>query len=74
MGHSMTGKQQRRGAAIVELALFLPVYFLVAMGTIETCRALYIRQSLKIAAYECARVGIIPAPLCPTCSCNATLC
>ena len=30
------------------------------MATIETCRMIYIRQSLKIAAYECARLGIVP--------------
>lgn len=28
------------------------------MATIETCRMIYLRQSLKIAAYECARLGI----------------
>lgn len=30
------------------------------MGTIEVCRMIYLRQSLRIAAYECARLGIIP--------------
>lgn len=30
------------------------------MATIETCRVLYLRQSLTIAAYECARLGVIP--------------
>ncbi len=28
------------------------------MGTIETCRMIYLRQSLKLASYECARIGI----------------
>ncbi len=45
---------------MVELALFLPVYFVITMATIETCRMLYLRQSLKIAAYECARLAILP--------------
>lgn len=49
----------RSGAAMIELALFLPVFFVITMGTIETCRMLYLRQSLTIAAYECARMGII---------------
>lgn len=49
----------RSGAAMIELALFLPVFFIITMGTIETCRMLYLRQSLTIAAYECARMGII---------------
>lgn len=30
------------------------------MGTIEVCRVLYLRQSLTIAAYECARLSVIP--------------
>ena len=50
----------RHGAALIELAICLPVFFLITMATIETCRMIYIRQSLKIAAYECARLGIIP--------------
>ncbi len=45
---------------MVELALFLPVFFLITMATIETCRMLYLRQSLKIATYETARLGIVP--------------
>ena len=45
---------------MIELAVFLPVLFAITMGTIETCRMLYLRQSLKIAAYECARLGIVP--------------
>ena len=52
--------RQRNGAAMVEFALCLPVFFLIAMGTIETCRMIYLRQSIKIAAYECARLGIMP--------------
>jgi hypothetical protein len=50
----------RHGAALIELAICLPVFFLITMATIETCRMIYIRQSLKIAAYECARLGIVP--------------
>jgi hypothetical protein len=42
------------------MAVCFPVFFLITMATIETCRMIYIRQSLKIAAYECARLGIVP--------------
>jgi hypothetical protein len=49
-----------QGAALIELAVCLPVFFLITMATIETCRMIYLRQSLKIAAYECARLGIVP--------------
>ena len=51
---------KRRGASLIELAICLPVFFLITMATVETCRMIYLRQSLKIAAYECARLGIIP--------------
>lgn len=45
---------------MVEFAICMPVFFLLAMSTIETCRMMYLRQSLKIAGYECARIGITP--------------
>lgn len=57
LSHAQSKKQ---GAALVELALFLPIYFMITMATIETCRVLYIHQSLSIAAYECARIGVVP--------------
>ncbi len=53
-------RSKRRGAALVEFSILLPVFCVLVIGTIETCRGLYLRQSLKIAAYECARLGIIP--------------
>ncbi len=52
--------KKKNGAAIVEFALFLPLFFMITMASIETCRVLYLRQSLTIAAYECARLGVIP--------------
>ncbi len=53
-------ERNRKGAALVELAVCLPVFFMIAMATVETCRMIYLRQSIKIAAYECARLGIVP--------------
>lgn len=50
----------RDGAAIVEVALTLPILVLICLATIDTCRVLYVRQSAKLAAFECARVGIVP--------------
>ncbi len=55
-----SGASQRRGAAIVEVALTLPILVLICLATIDTCRAIFVRQSAKLAAFECARVGIIP--------------
>jgi Flp pilus assembly protein TadG len=51
---------QRRGAAIIELSIVLPVILLIVLGTIETCSMIFLKQSLKIAAYEGARVAIVP--------------
>lgn len=50
----------RLGIAIVEVALVLPIFVTIALATIDTCRVIYIRHSAKIAAYECARLGIVP--------------
>ncbi len=48
----------RRGAHIVEMALVLPILIMVVFGIIEFARANQIRQAVKQAAYEGARVGI----------------
>ncbi len=52
--------KKRSGAALIEFAFCMPLFFAITMGTIEVCRLLYLKQSIKIAAYECARLGIIP--------------
>jgi len=31
------------------------------MGTVETCKMIFLQQSLEIAAYEAARVTIVPS-------------
>ena len=49
-----------RGAAVTEFALVLPLLVLVLFATIETCSMMYLEQTLKIAAYEGARVALIP--------------
>lgn len=51
-------KTKRRGTATSECALVLPLLILFTVGTIETCSALYLKESLTIAAYEGARVGV----------------
>ena len=47
----------RRAAATTELALCLPIVISIAFATIEICSAIYLKESLTIAAYEGARVG-----------------
>jgi Flp pilus assembly protein TadG len=51
---------KQHGAAVVELAIVLPIFVLIVFGTIEACSMLYLTQSLHIAAYEAARVSLIP--------------
>ncbi|MFO1062818.1 MAG: TadE/TadG family type IV pilus assembly protein [Pirellulales bacterium] len=60
MSAARLARRQRTGGAIVEFAVCFPIFFLITMATIETCRLIYLRQSIKIAAYECARLAIIP--------------
>ena len=48
----------RNGEAAVEAALCIPVVILVMFGTLETCSGIFLNESLKIVAYEGARVGV----------------
>lgn len=50
----------RRGVTAIELAICLPVLVLVTLATVEACTMLYLKQSLKIAAYEACRVALVP--------------
>ncbi len=50
-------REQRRGAAAVELALVLPVFFLIAFGMIEFTRGLFLQAALSNAVREGARYG-----------------
>lgn len=52
--------EKRRAAAVVELALTLPVFVLIFLATIEATSMIFLKQSLEIAAYEGARIAIIP--------------
>jgi len=51
---------RRRGAALVEFAVTLPLLVLILFATIEACSMVYLQQSLKIAAYEGVRVALVP--------------
>ena len=52
--------QSRRGVAAAELAVCLPMLFVVIFGSIEACNLLFLRQSLVAAAYEGAMLGSRP--------------
>ncbi len=53
--------QRRRGAAVVEAALVLPIFFVVVMGIIEFGRAFMVSQLLQNAARECCRKAVTGA-------------
>ncbi len=48
----------RQGVAVAELVFCLPIVLVLAFGTMEICAALFLRETLAIAAYEGARVGV----------------
>ena len=55
-----SGRNCRKGLAVVELAVCLPVLVVILLATIETCVMLQLQQNLAITAYEGARIGIMP--------------
>ena len=52
-------RPDRRGAAAVEMAIVLPLFFLVVLGIIEFGRALMVSQLLTTAARDAGRVAIM---------------
>lgn len=53
-------KAQRRGALSVEFAICASIFFVVVMAGFEFTRFMFARHSVDQAAYEAARVGIVP--------------
>jgi Flp pilus assembly protein TadG len=47
-----------RGVAAAELAVCLPVVVLLVIATIEACSAIFLKQSLTVAAYEGVRTAL----------------
>ncbi len=47
----------RRGAAVVELAVSMPVLFIVIFASIEACNMTFLKQRLTESAYEGALLG-----------------
>lgn len=50
----------RAGAAIVEMAVCLPLLLLISFGAIEAANAIFLKQALSQVAYEGARAGSLP--------------
>ena len=51
-------RNSRRGAAVAELAVCLPIVLLLVVGTLEACTMIFLNHSLAIASYEGVRVAI----------------
>ncbi|MEM6978316.1 MAG: TadE family protein [Planctomycetota bacterium] len=50
--------RMRRGAAVVEFAVCLPILVLLIFGSIEASSMIFLKQSVNVAAYEAAREAI----------------
>ncbi|MEZ6135356.1 MAG: pilus assembly protein [Pirellulaceae bacterium] len=48
---------KRKGTAVVELAVCLPVLVLIVFASIESCNAIFLKQSAASAAYEAAKIA-----------------
>jgi Flp pilus assembly protein TadG len=53
------GAKRRRGTAVVEFAVVLPLFFLLIFGMIEFGRMVMVQQVLTNSAREGARVGVL---------------
>ncbi len=50
----------RRGAALVEFALVVPIVFILFFAAVEFSRVAMVRHTVDNAVYEAARAAIIP--------------
>lgn len=51
-------RARRRGAAVTEFAVCLPMLVTLILGSIQACNLLFLQQGLKSAVYEgCLEVG-----------------
>jgi Flp pilus assembly protein TadG len=64
-----------RGVAAAELAVCLPIVVLLVVATIEACSAIFLKQSLTVAAYEGVRTALVEGATASTVqtACNQVL-
>lgn len=58
---SHRSNRARRGAAVVELAICLPMMVIFVVGTMETTGLIFLRHRLATAAFEAARTATAPS-------------
>lgn len=51
----------RAGAAVVELALVIPLLMAIVFGAVQACNTIHVKQALVAAAYEGTRVVAKPS-------------
>jgi hypothetical protein len=51
----------RKGAALVEFAVCLPVLMVLVLGSMEATSAIFVRQALTTSAYEGIREAVRPS-------------
>ena len=52
--------RRRRGAAVVEFAVCLPLLMMIVLGAMEATHGIFLKQALSAAAYEGMRAAIEP--------------
>lgn len=52
--------RSRAGVAAVEAAVCIPFFVFLLLATIDCCCCIFLKQSLTVAAYEGARVAVVP--------------
>lgn len=50
----------RDGAAVVEIAITLPVLLFIAIATSDVCNSIFLKQSVAVMAFEGTRVAVTP--------------
>ncbi|MFQ5733759.1 MAG: TadE/TadG family type IV pilus assembly protein [Planctomycetaceae bacterium] len=57
--NSATASEKRKGVAAVEFAMCIPLFVLLLIGAIQTTDAIYLRNSLRVTAYETVRTAVV---------------
>jgi Flp pilus assembly protein TadG len=56
----------RRGQALIEFALILPIFLMIVFGTLDIGRIVFLKAELENAVREGARVGLVSQPFSQT--------
>ena len=56
---TLRNRSKRRGAAVVEMAMVLPIFVMIVLGIVEFGRAMMVGQMVTNAAREATRLAIV---------------